>query len=395
MPASGQSGLLTRVPCWSSIEIGALRRLRGLSLKDLRTINLIIGPNNSGKTTVLEAIRLLGNPLDPWNWIDTSRGREIKSGRVSRLESLKYLFPQGAPLMSSQLFNGSVTLSGNGPRGHVSVTSQLREHRYEPAEAGVDAETDLDMEYRRGTVSLTAENPEHELFERTIEFEVDQRREFEPPGPATEFQFQNTRFLSPVHHRVDHGTIRSLSDLLEGGVKPTILGTLQRIDPSIEDIIVAMRGGRGPEVRILRKEQGGIPLSSEGDGVRRILAIAAEAFALMFPITGTPGALLIDEIETALHASAMDKAMSLLKLVLATSRATNGRIQLIATTHSLEVMDAVAEAWRDAGDPGLDLPGPDDVAFFRLPVAGSGAPVVRYSWEEYRERREEAGMDLR
>lgn len=380
------------MPYWSSIEIGALRRLKGLRLEGLRTINLIVGPNNSGKTTALEAFRLLGNPLDPWTWIDTSRGREIKSGRVGRLESLKYLFPQKEPLMSSQLFEGCVDLSGESPEGRISVHGQLREQRYEPAEGESDAEADTEGEYRRGMVSVEAGTAS---ARKRIEFEVDQRKEFEPPTAASEFHSVNTRFLSPVHHRVDHGTIRSLSDLLEGGVKPTILSTLQQVDPSVVDIIVAVRGGRGPEVRILRKDQGGIPLSSEGDGVRRILAIAAEAFALMFPYTGKPGVLLIDEIETALHTSATGKALGLLKLVLAVTARSRGAIQLLATTHSLEVMDAVAEAWGPHGLHNVDLPGPDDVAFFRLPAAGSGAPVVRYSWEEYRERREEAGMDLR
>ncbi len=380
------------MPYWSSIEIGALRRLKGLRLEGLRTINLIVGPNNSGKTTALEALRLLGNPLDPWNWIDTSRGREIKSGRVGRLESLKYLFPQKEPLMSSQLFEGCVELAGESPEGRISVHGQLREQRYEPAEGGSDAEADTEGEYRRGMVSVEARSAS---AQKRVEFEVDRRKEFEPPTAASEFHTRNTRFLSPVHHRVDHGTIRSLSDLLEGGVHSTILRTLQKVDPTIEDIVVAVRGGRGPEVRILRKDQGGIPLSSEGDGVRRILAIAAEAFALMFPQTERSGTLLVDEIETALHTSAMGHALKLLKLVLDVNRGSRAAIQILATTHSLEVMDAVAEAWNVTGAGALDISGPDDVAFFRLPASGSGGPVVRYSWEEYRERREEAGMDLR
>jgi AAA domain, putative AbiEii toxin, Type IV TA system len=355
-------------------------------------MNVIVGPNNSGKTTVLEAARLMGRPLDPWNWVDTSRGREIKSGRASRLETLKYLFPQSSPLASSQLFEGNIDLTAEGTAGKINVTANLREMRYEPPEGAVDPDGDVDGEFRRGQVSVEARDS---TSVRRVEFEMDRRKEFEPPSAAADVSGPNTRFLSPVHHRVDHGTIRSLSDLLEGGTKQTILGVLRKLDPSVADIIVAVRGGRGPEVRILRNSGGGVPLSSEGDGVRRILALATEAFALVFPYTERPGVLLIDEIETALHISAMGKALELLRLVTAAHKAMNRSVQILATTHSLEVMDAIAEAWNVSPKKDTDLPGPDDVAFFRLPPAGSLAPVVRYSWEEYRERREEAGMDLR
>lgn len=391
-------GMVDGVSRWSSIEVGTLRRLRKLRLEGLQAFNLIVGPNNSGKTTVLEAVRLLSNPLDPWTWADTSRSREIKSGRVSLLDSLRYLFPQSRVQGGSEPFESEVGLAGEGQPGLRAVQARLREFRYEPAESpdptalSMPVEVELERDFRRGVVHVEVDSPEGK---GRIEFEVDRLKEFAPPESPDSPPSTQVRYLSPVHHRVDHGTLRTLSDLLEGHVKPVLIQQLQRIDPTIVDVLVVVREGRGPEIRVLRKEGGGVPLSNEGDGVRRTMALAAEALALVFDSSRPPGVLLVDEIETALHPSAMEQALRALYGASVVSSLGRPGLQVFATTHSLEAMDAVARVWDPTGGSASGLPQLPGVAFYRLPPAGSDAPVVRYSWEEFRGRREEAGVDLR
>lgn len=380
------------MPRWSTVEVGALRRLKGVRLDGLRSFNLIVGPNNSGKTTVLEAIRLLGSPLDVWNWANTARSREIKSGRAGRLETLRYLFPQTQALGSGELFEGRAEFSGTGAPGDLAVKAHFREIRYEPAEnapLAVDESSDL---FRRGLVRVDTVSAGVERF---VEYVIDPRKDFEPPDPPDIPRPTETRFISPVDHRVDHGTLRTISDLLERRMKGILIQQLNKIDPTIEDIAVVVRDGRGPEIRVIRAESGGVPLSSEGDGIRRSLMLAAEAFAIVLDNPVTPGVLLVDEIETALHPTAMEKALQLLRVAAGFGGGGAGGIQMFATTHSLEVLDAVARVWEPSPmAPGVGQ-GPDDVAFYRLPGAGSGGQVVRYSMAEYRERRDEAGVDLR
>lgn len=43
----------------TSIEINQFRGIKQLTVSDFSNINLIVGDNNSGKTTFLEAIQLL------------------------------------------------------------------------------------------------------------------------------------------------------------------------------------------------------------------------------------------------------------------------------------------------------------------------------------------------
>ena len=75
-----------------NLTIHRFRGIRDLTLENLGQINLLVGINNSGKTTVLEAIYTYCNSLDPLAWLNTAWGREIKSSRKSKLESLKWYF---------------------------------------------------------------------------------------------------------------------------------------------------------------------------------------------------------------------------------------------------------------------------------------------------------------
>ena len=88
------------------------------------------------------------------------------------------------------------------------------------------------------------------------------------------------------------------------------------------------------------------PLYTLGDGVRRVLTIALGL------IEAQNGVLLIDEIETAIHKDALVAVFQWL-----VRAAAYYNVQLFATTHSLEAVDAVlmAELPRDGGTRGLPL----------------------------------------
>ncbi|MEG4327463.1 AAA family ATPase, partial [Microcoleus sp. herbarium5] len=55
-----------------NLTIHRFRGLRDLNLQDLGQINILVGGNNSGKTSVLEAISTYCRPLDPLEWLNTS-----------------------------------------------------------------------------------------------------------------------------------------------------------------------------------------------------------------------------------------------------------------------------------------------------------------------------------
>lgn len=97
-----------------NLTIHRFRGLRDLILEDLGQINVLVGVNNSGKTSVLEAISTYCNPLDILEWINTAWRREIKSSRKSKLESLKWLFPQNSENNPDNFYQGETFVSGSG-----------------------------------------------------------------------------------------------------------------------------------------------------------------------------------------------------------------------------------------------------------------------------------------
>ena len=60
-------------------NIHGFRGIQELTVENLNHINLIVGDNNCGKTSVLEALLLLRNPSNITNTVRVARVRETRS----------------------------------------------------------------------------------------------------------------------------------------------------------------------------------------------------------------------------------------------------------------------------------------------------------------------------
>ncbi|MDM8550529.1 hypothetical protein QUF72_10640 [Desulfobacterales bacterium HSG2] len=65
-----------------NLMIHRFRGLQELELSGLGRINLLVGANNSGKTSVPEAVSTYCRPLDPLEWLNTAWRREMTSSRA-------------------------------------------------------------------------------------------------------------------------------------------------------------------------------------------------------------------------------------------------------------------------------------------------------------------------
>ena len=77
----------------SYLNIKNFRGVKDLELENLLTINIIVGDNNSGKTSILEAISLLENPDSVRNMLVNAAKRD--SNNVSKFELFLEMFPKG------------------------------------------------------------------------------------------------------------------------------------------------------------------------------------------------------------------------------------------------------------------------------------------------------------
>ena len=88
------------------LMIYSLRRLQDLRLPQLGRFNLLVGENNSGKTTALEAIALFCRPLGPLDWLEVARRRAIRSSRESGSEGPTGVRPAFTTLPSTRVSAG-------------------------------------------------------------------------------------------------------------------------------------------------------------------------------------------------------------------------------------------------------------------------------------------------
>lgn len=158
------------------------------------------------------------------------------------------------------------------------------------------------------------------------------------------------------------------------GLQESVEQLLNAIDPRISGLEVL--APHGYPILYLRDSLAGLaPVSTFGDGVRRALLLAS----VMPRISGR--VLLIDELETAIHVSVLGK---LFRWLLDACKQFN--VQLFATTHSLEAVDAILDA---------DTTAEDDIVGYRLARTGEGVSAKRYSEGILKLLRHERGLDVR
>ncbi len=99
-----------------SLTIHRFRGLVDVELPALGRFNVLVGRNNSGKTTVLEAIATHARALHSGEWVDVALRRDLTSTRLALLEGLRWLFPQpaGQDTNGSKPFDGSTHVSSTG-----------------------------------------------------------------------------------------------------------------------------------------------------------------------------------------------------------------------------------------------------------------------------------------
>lgn len=329
----------------TSIEIKKFRGLRDVKLEDMGQVNLIVGVNNSGKTSVLEAISTFCKPLEFRQYSEIARQRESVNFGSDVEQHYRWLFSQA--LVESESWHGENFVCGSGAidvrETHASAKGVSRLQ-------GVMIQTgvgdDGEPEYEEA----------NQVENRGIEFtfqatgstwnEPDAVRQvvwnggnFTATRPLSMTKGCKVQTLSPYIHRLQPGLLKRLSLAIQDDWVSEVVALLGQIDPLIQSLKLLSTDDGRSQIHLRHRHLGSMPLQAFGDGVRRTVL-----YALSVPsVQG--GVLLIDEIESAIHVSALPKVFHWL-----VAACKKFDVQLIATTHSLEAVDAVIEGMEVASD---------------------------------------------
>ena len=374
----------------SNFTIEQFRRLRNLELKELGAVNLLLGPNNSGKTTVLEALYCFCNPLDGFHWLGNALRRFGRGTRASQIQALKWLFPQTSN-SSPNLFyeNGTDILKAFGAyaveecRADFEEFEAIRRPRKgavarEVVETLIGEDERGDSLGRRGAELKLSIRPRADAhisgasLKRQLTIWDDKTLIKRRPKGEVSLPVQ---FLDPHHFISESASAEKFSDFRRMGLYEEVKDILHHLDNGIKDILVLSEKGGIGRLYVDHRQSGLTPLSSCGDGARRALQIA-----MTVPLA-KDGILLIDEIESALHVSVLAEVFALL-----VQACKDHDVQLFATTHSLEAIDGILKP---------DAIGGEGFVAFRLPEAGKDEKPARYSGETLHRIRYERGLDVR
>lgn len=77
------------------LTIQQFHGLENVTINNCTALNIIVGENNTGKTSILEAIKLLSNPLSQLEFNTLARSRErahFPMQKSNTIEAIKWLF---------------------------------------------------------------------------------------------------------------------------------------------------------------------------------------------------------------------------------------------------------------------------------------------------------------
>ncbi|WP_204105483.1 MULTISPECIES: AAA family ATPase [Spirulina sp. CCY15215] len=372
-----------------SFTIHQFRGIKELKLENLGQINILVGINNSGKTSVLEALSLYCNPLDIKKW----GIRERQSGEKSQihsfdLEELQWLLPQSKNSTASQAQRETISMIG---QGHISLkllSIRLQERSKKSIPQAITNKNPiikdnfseqinnlwikinariLDTFAREEGFESQYSLSENELILYGKDFDYNQIKKNHLP----------TSFVTPSSHRSNIDQFQLLSDASFNSFKPDLLNLLRYMDSDIEDVMILLSPKSTSslfKIYIQHKKAGIAPVNTFGDGVRRLFHIALQL------AKAKGGILLIDEIELTIHTEALTQSFDWL-----VKGCQDMNVQLFATTHSLEAIDAILATT----EAELDL------ALYRLEPHEEQTKVVRHDWHRLKRLREELGQEVR
>lgn len=319
-----------------SLEIKNFRCFESFRLEQLGQVNLLVGSNNSGKTSILEALHLFfyRDYLATLCKIMKDRGEYINEQHETienfNLIELKHLF------YNRQIHNRQkIDIIGKHDNGQTNKlnmaikqdeaaddrpNNSLKSSRFELFITWFDEE-DITEELSSNL------SDGQRLIDLPYEYDYDQDENVLKDRQKTEFVKSYSLTVNKMMELFDHVVLTPEEDV--------IIEALRKIEPGIDRIApIASKQSYYSGSRsgfVVRIGQQRVPIGSMGDGIWRILGL------ILAIVNVKDGVLLVDEIDTGLHYSVM---LDMWTIICQVAKRLN--VQVFATTHNSDCWKSLA-----------------------------------------------------
>lgn len=341
----------------SYLNIRNFRGVKNLELNYLSTINIIVGDNNSGKTSLLEAISLLENPDSIRHMLINASKRD--SNNTSKFELFLEMFPKNQDENKGIHINSIINKCENKLeiKGNLNDIIDFNEN-----------DANFDCKVFEGSVRL--KQNDEELINKEIYIQENKRLR-----SSGSYNLIKIVYVTPYDHFREN-VLNNTIEVIKDGDKDKLIKLLQMFDENILSFeVLPNRYMNNSSIYINHKKYKLMPLSSFGDGVKKVITLASAI------VSAKGGILLIDEIETAIYKDMVSEVFRWF-----VKACIEYKVQLISTTHSLEVIDAMIEGI------GNKL---DDLTCFRIESINDNIYTTRFSGSKLKDIRTIIGQDVR
>lgn len=296
------------------LQIKNYKNLKNLELESLEKVNLVIGKNNTGKSSLLEAISL---------FITNGKYAQIDKILKNRDLQLNNIFENNFYAIATLFNNFKIKFDVSNIIEITNKTDSIRLKFVKYIETEVDDGNKLkvlvndnetsDNEFKIG---FSVEKNQKKIIyaiERRLIYISDNK--------------ENIQYINSRDFNIKNGLLFDSIALTEK--ENYVIETLQILEPNIERLTFVEIQNERKAVIKLKNNDKITPLSSMGDGINRIFSI------ILALVNSENGYLLIDEFENGLHYSVQEK---LWEIIFYLSEKLN--IQVFATTHSNDCIDS-------------------------------------------------------
>lgn len=327
---------------YDSLKIHGFRAFDAFEIGELTRVNLLVGKNNAGKTSLLDAVEMvaLGGRVAS---LLRSPGRrdevslESADERARRELDVRHLF-------FGHRIEEAVSFQLTAIQGSVAraVRCELRRGQQDTVQLDLLSEPgDLGS-----PLELTMTGPDNPDGTPALPLSANgsvlefRRSVIAPSSPSATVLFLGTEGANAY-------VLQQMWDrLVLTPEENKIISAMKIIEPAIERLAFTAPSRMSESIAFVKLvgEDQRIPLGSLGDGTKRLLAQA------IYMARAAGGVMLIDEIDTGLHYSAME---SMWRFIIESARRLD--VQVFATSHSGDCIRALAWLQTDAPDLATDI----------------------------------------